>query len=57
LIYRILLLFLIKKNGVNQHNSIPFNNFRKFLDMNEITKINPALKRSGDKNSYILIIC
>ena len=45
-----------KENGIIRNDNIPFNKPKNFFDMSKITKINPVLKRNGDKNSYILII-
>lgn len=45
-----------KENGMIRNDNIPFNKPKKFFDMSKITKINPVLKRNGDKNSYMLII-
>jgi hypothetical protein len=45
-----------KENGMIRNDNIPFKKPKKFFDMSKITRINPVLKRNGDKNSYMLII-
>jgi hypothetical protein len=45
-----------KENGMIRNDNIPFKKPKKFFDMSKITRINPVLKRNGDKNSHMLII-
>jgi len=44
-----------KENGMIRNDNIPFKKTKKFFDMSKITRINPVLKKNGDKNSYMLI--
>lgn len=48
------MLIFNKKNGTLVQSSIPFKNFKKFLDMSKITTNKTVLQRNGKKNSHAL---
>lgn len=43
-----------KKNGTTRVSGIPLNKLKTFFNMSKITTFNPALQRSGQKNSHVI---